>query len=52
MMSRNDTQDRYPIISCKDVHKWYGEYHALRGINDEEDLRVKKLGGLFQNCND
>jgi len=55
MMSRNDTQDRYPIISCKDVHKWYGEYHALRGINDEEDLRAlrdpqgasRELGGLL-----
>ena len=22
-----------PIISCKDVHKWYGEFHALRGID-------------------
>ena len=24
-----------PIISCKDVHKWYGEFHALRGIDME-----------------
>jgi general L-amino acid transport system ATP-binding protein len=24
-----------PIIICKDVHKWYGEFHALRGINME-----------------
>jgi general L-amino acid transport system ATP-binding protein len=23
------------IISCKDVHKWYGEFHALRGIDME-----------------
>jgi general L-amino acid transport system ATP-binding protein len=22
-----------PIIICRDVHKWYGHYHALRGIN-------------------
>jgi general L-amino acid transport system ATP-binding protein len=22
-----------PIIVCKDVHKWYGDYHALRGID-------------------
>lgn len=22
-----------PIIVCKDVHKWYGDFHALRGIN-------------------
>lgn len=26
------------MISCKNVHKWYGEFHALRGI----DLEVKK----------
>ena len=24
-----------PIIVCQDVHKWYGEFHALRGINME-----------------
>ena len=24
-----------PIIFCKDVHKWYGEFHALRGIDME-----------------
>jgi general L-amino acid transport system ATP-binding protein len=22
-----------PIIVCKDVHKWFGHFHALRGIN-------------------
>ncbi len=22
-----------PIIICKDVHKWFGEFHALRGID-------------------
>ena len=22
-----------PIIICRDVHKWYGEYHALRGVS-------------------
>ena len=21
------------MIICRDVHKWYGEYHALRGIS-------------------
>ena len=20
------------IITCRDVHKWYGGYHALRGV--------------------
>ncbi len=24
-----------PIITCTDVHKWYGQFHALRGINME-----------------
>ncbi len=27
-----------PIIVCKDVHKWFGNFHALRGI----DMEVKK----------
>ena len=31
-MSENNKQ---PIIVCEDVHKWYGEYHALRGVNME-----------------
>ncbi len=22
-----------PIIVCEDVHKWYGSYHALRGVS-------------------
>jgi general L-amino acid transport system ATP-binding protein len=29
----NDT--RKPIIVCQDVHKWYGNFHALRGVNME-----------------
>lgn len=24
-----------PIIICRDVHKWYGQFHVLRGINLE-----------------
>jgi general L-amino acid transport system ATP-binding protein len=24
-----------PIIVARDVHKWYGEFHALRGVNME-----------------
>ena len=24
-----------PIIMCKDVHKWFGKFHALRGVNVE-----------------
>ena len=31
------TQDNI-IISARDVHKWYGNYHALRGVN----MEVKK----------
>ena len=27
--ARSETQD---IIVCRNVHKWYGEFHALRGI--------------------
>ncbi len=27
-----------PIIICRDVHKWYGQFHALRGIS----MEVKK----------
>jgi general L-amino acid transport system ATP-binding protein len=26
-----------PIIVCRDVHKWYGHFHALRGIDLEVD---------------
>jgi len=22
-----------PIIQCRDVHKWYGDFHALRGVS-------------------
>jgi general L-amino acid transport system ATP-binding protein len=30
--------DTQPIIVCQDVHKWYGHFHALRGI----DMTVNK----------
>lgn len=26
-------QTNNPIIVCRDVHKWYGKFHALRGIS-------------------
>ncbi len=32
------TIDDQPIILCQDVHKWFGNFHALRGI----DMRVDK----------
>lgn len=24
-----------PIIVCKDVHKWFGNFHALKGVSME-----------------
>ena len=32
------TEQQIPIIIAKDVHKWFGDFHALKGIN----LEVKK----------
>ena len=32
------SQDSDPIIIARDVHKWYGKFHALRGVN----MEVKK----------
>ncbi len=34
MAAEPDRQDT-PIIVCRDVHKWYGRFHALRGISME-----------------
>jgi general L-amino acid transport system ATP-binding protein len=31
----NDNQSEDPIIICRDVHKWYGNFQALKGINME-----------------
>jgi general L-amino acid transport system ATP-binding protein len=31
-MTENSSE---PIISCKGVHKWFGDFHALRGIDME-----------------
>jgi general L-amino acid transport system ATP-binding protein len=30
-----DNPSNQPIIYCKDVHKWFGNFHALKGINME-----------------
>ncbi|MGB8984091.1 MAG: amino acid ABC transporter ATP-binding protein [Anaerolineales bacterium] len=30
-----DQPKREPIIACNEVHKWYGNFHALRGISME-----------------
>jgi general L-amino acid transport system ATP-binding protein len=32
------TQESETIISVQDVHKWYGDFHALKGVN----MEVKK----------
>ena len=34
----NENQSEEPIIICRDVHKWYGNFQALKGIN----MEVKK----------
>ncbi len=31
-------EEQEPIIKCHDVHKWYGDFHVLRGI----DMNVRK----------
>jgi general L-amino acid transport system ATP-binding protein len=36
LMETDATPQKYgesPIIIARDVHKWYGQFHALRGIN-------------------
>jgi general L-amino acid transport system ATP-binding protein len=32
------TADQIPIIIARDVHKWFGDFHALKGI----DMEVQK----------
>ncbi len=34
-VSNPPSGDRTPIIIARDVHKWYGDFHALCGINVE-----------------
>ena len=29
------SEEKNPIIVCRDVHKWYGQFHALRGVSME-----------------
>lgn len=36
--SVSDLNDEQPIILCRDVHKWFGNFQALRGIS----MEVKK----------
>ena len=38
-MEKNEFNDnQMPIIIARDVHKWFGDFHALKGI----DLEVQK----------
>jgi len=37
-MSDTSFEKRKPIIICRDVQKWYGNFHALRGV----DMEVQK----------
>ena len=31
----SDNNQEQPIIIARDVHKWFGNFHALRGISME-----------------
>ena len=31
----SDQNNQQPIILCRDVHKWFGDFQALRGISLE-----------------
>ncbi|MCB0120777.1 MAG: ATP-binding cassette domain-containing protein, partial [Caldilineaceae bacterium] len=33
MSENGKVKSQDPIIVCRDVHKWYGDFHVLRGIN-------------------
>jgi len=37
-MNSSENELNRPIILCSDVHKWYGHFHALRGV----DMQVNK----------
>ena len=34
-MSDQTERKMLPIIECRDVHKWYGHFHALKGVDME-----------------
>lgn len=46
-MSENSIQANTdePIIICRDVHKWFGNFHALKGIN--MDVQKKEVIVIF-----
>ena len=34
----NDQREEQPIVICRDVHKWFGNFEALKGISMEVSL--------------
>lgn len=44
-MSNSNSQKVEPIIVCRDVHKWFGNFHALRGIS--MDVRPGEVIVIF-----
>ncbi|MFQ3632580.1 amino acid ABC transporter ATP-binding protein [Roseiflexus sp.] len=44
-MNANSLSTADPIIICRDVHKWFGNYHALRGI--DMDVRRGEVVVVF-----
>lgn len=34
----DDQRELQPIVVCRDVHKWYGNFEALKGISMEVKL--------------
>ncbi len=41
----NTSQLGSPIIQCKDVHKWYGNFHALKGVT--LDVHIGEVVVIF-----
>ena len=34
----NDQREEQPIVICRNVHKWFGNFEALKGISMEVGL--------------
>ena len=41
----NENISDEPIIICRDVHKWFGNFHALKGI--DMDVQKKEVIVIF-----
>ena len=44
-MTNGSNQPNEPIIVCRDVHKWFGHFHALRGVS--MDVRPGEVIVIF-----